>query len=201
MSTLSSQFANHFTYQERQIHYALRAVKIPEDLPLLHKWMHEPHVIPQWQLNKSETELAIYFEKMIVDDHQRLYMIQIDDQDVGYCEIYEAQRDRLSLYYLAQHEDVGWHILLGEKTVVGQGHFRAVMRMIFHFIFENSSAQKIVGEPDENVRSYRYVADEIALEAQGKIKMPEKNAILYYCYRDHFYKKLNELAIGNRMLC
>lgn len=192
MQTLSSQLPNDFSYQEKGIAYALRALTLPADFALIYKWMHEPHVIPQWQLNKPYLELAVYFEKMLMDDHQRLYVIQIEGQDVGYLEIYEAKRDRLSLYYPALENDFGWHILLGEKNVVGKGHFRAVMRMLIYFIFENSSAEKIVGEPDENVKSYQYIAQDIAFEAQKKIKMLEKNAILYHCFRDEFYKKCGE---------
>jgi RimJ/RimL family protein N-acetyltransferase len=194
MKTLSSRLLNHFNYRENGISYALRALSFPDDFPLLYKWMHEPHVIPQWQLNKPEPELAVYFEKMRVDDHQRLYIIQIAGQDVGYLEIYEAKRDRLSLYYPALENDLGWHILLGEKYMVGKGHFKAVMRMMCYFIFEHSPAEKIVGEPDENVKSYEYVAEEIAFEAQQKIQMPEKTAILYHCFRENFYQKCGKYS-------
>lgn len=188
METLSAKLPDHFIYQEKGIHYALRAVQLPQDLPLLFKWMHEPYVIPQWKLDLPLVELAVYFEKMIVDDHQRLYIIEIAGQDSGYLEIYEAKRDRLSLYYTAEEHDMGWHILLGEKNVVGKGHFRACMRMMCHFIFEHSEATKIVGEPDVNVKSYEYVADDIAFEAQKIIHMPEKNAVLYHCFKNKFYE-------------
>jgi acetyl CoA:N6-hydroxylysine acetyl transferase len=194
MQTLSSKLPNEFTYQENGILYALRVLTLPQDFSLLYNWMHEPHVIPQWQLNKPELELAVYFEKMLIDDHQRLYIIQIEGQDVGYLEIYEAKRDRLSLYYPALENDLGWHILLGEKNVVGKGHFKAVMRMMSYFIFEHSPAEKIVGEPDENVKSYEYVAQEIAFEAQKSIQMLEKTAILYHCFREKFYETCGKLT-------
>jgi len=189
MMTLSSQLLDEFYYEEKGIAYGLRAVQLPQDFPLLYKWMHEPHVIPQWQLNKPELELAVYFEKMICDDHQRLFIITIEHTDVGYLEIYEAKRDRLALYYDADDSDLGWHILFGEKHVLGQGHFRAVMRMMSYFIFENSTASRIVGEPDENVKSYAYIAEDIAYQAQKKIKMLEKTAVLYHCYRNEFYSR------------
>lgn len=96
------------------------------------------------------------------------------------------------MYYSALDHDLGWHILLGEKNVVGKGHFRAVMRLIIYFIFENSPAEKIVGEPDERVRSYEYIAQDIAFKAQKKIRMPEKNAILYHCFREEFYERCGE---------
>lgn len=48
------------------------------------------------------------------------------------------------------------------------------MKMMCFFIFENSDASKIVGEPDVAVKSYSYIADQIAFEAQTIIDMPEK---------------------------
>ena len=78
--------------------------------------------------------------------------------------------------------------------MVGKGHFKAVMRMMSYFIFEHSPAGKIVGEPDENVKSYEYVAEEIAFEAQKTIQMLEKTAILYHCFREKFYEKCGKLT-------
>lgn len=75
-----------------------------------------------------------------------------------------------------------------DEHLSGKGHFKAVMRMMCYFIFEHSLAEKIVGEPDENVKSYDYVAEEIAFEAQQKIQMLEKTAILYHCFREKFYQ-------------
>lgn len=194
METISQKLPQRFIYHEKNIRYGLREVVLNQDFPLLYKWMHEPHVIQQWQMDKPELELKVYFERMSVDDHQRLYIIQINDRDIGYLEIYEAARDRLGLYYSADSSDFGWHILFGETDVVGQGHFRAVMRMMSYFIFENSSAKKIVGEPDENVKSYSYVEKEIAFEPQCKIQLPEKVAVLYHCFREKFYQKNGHLS-------
>ncbi len=151
----------------------MRDVILPKDLSLLVKWMHQPHIIPQWQLNKPELELAVYFERMLCDDHQHLYIVQIDGKDVGYLEIYEAKRDRLALYYDAKKDDLGWHVLLSEDAV-GQGHFRAVMRMLSFLIFEHSNAEKVVGEPDQTMSVYEKIRADIALEPQGTIQLQEK---------------------------
>lgn len=188
MPTISEQLPNQFQYEYQNRQYGMREVVLPQDLKQLYQWMHQAHVIPQWQLNHSMTELAVHFEKMSVDDHQRLYIIEIDHKNLGYLEIYEAKRDRLSLYYDADPHDMGWHILLAEEAV-GQGHFRAVMQMMCHFVFAHTSAKKVVGEPDIRVKSYGFVQDQIAFEPQKIIDMPEKKATLYHCYRDKFLKK------------
>ncbi|MBD0210889.1 acetyltransferase, partial [Acinetobacter baumannii] len=145
MLTLSQKLPDYFEYIENDVSYSLRQVQYPQDIPLLHRWMHEPHVIPQWQLNKSEIELKVYFEKMLADDHQRLMIVGINGQDVGYAEIYEGKRDRLARYYKGEDNDLGWHLLFGEKSAFGQGFLRPTIRLLNFYIFENSPTNRIVG--------------------------------------------------------
>ena len=198
MMTLSSQLLDEFHYEERGIAYGLRAVQLPQDFPLLYKWMHEPHVIPQWQLNKSETDLKVYFEKQLADDHHRLFIVGVDGQDVGYAEIYEAKRDRLSRYYIAHELDLGWHLLFGEKSAFGKGYLRTVARLLNFYIFEHANSLKIVGEPDSTVKPYAAVVEEMCYETQGILRMPEKDAMLYYCFRDTFYQKFGEYLVQSQ---
>ncbi|MCL6248647.1 acetyltransferase [Acinetobacter sp. ANC 4945] len=189
MTTLSRQLPDFYEYHENETQYYLRQMKYPDDMALVHKWMHEPHVIPQWQLNKSETELKVYYEKMLADDHHRILIVGVNGEDVGYTEIYEGKRDRLGLYYDGDELDLGWHLLFGEKSVFGKGYLRPVMRLLSFYIFENAASAKIVGEPDHSVKPYAVVVEDMCYEAQRLIPMPEKTAMLYYCFRETFYAK------------
>ena len=192
MKTISQQLPDYFEYFEDGTQYYLRQVQYPLDIPLLHQWMHEPHVIPQWQLNKSELELQVYFDKMLADDHHRLLIVGIDGKDVGYTEIYEGKRDRLGRYYDGDENDLGWHLLFGDKSVFGKGFLRPTIRLLSFYIFEHSKAKKIVGEPDHTVKPYAAVVAELCYESQRLIPMPEKTAMLYYCFRETFYNKFGE---------
>ncbi|WP_180145915.1 GNAT family N-acetyltransferase [Acinetobacter sp. YH12052] len=189
MTTLSRQLPDFYEYHENETQYYLRQMQYPEDMALVHKWMHELHVIPQWQLNKSETELKVYYEKMLADDHHRILIVGVNGEDVGYTEIYEGKRDRLGLYYDGDELDLGWHLLFGEKSVFGKGYLRPVMRLLSFYIFENAASAKIVGEPDHSVKPYAVVVEDMCYEAQRLIPMPEKTAMLYYCFRETFYSK------------
>ena len=192
MLTLSQKLPDYFEYYEDGTQYYLRQVQYPQDILLLHQWMHEPHVIPQWQLNKSELDLQVYFDKMLADDHQRLLIVGVDGKDVGYTEIYEGKRDRLGRYYDGDDSDLGWHLLFGDKSVFGKGFLRPTIRLLSFYIFENSEAKKIVGEPDHTVKPYAAVVADLCYESQRLIPMPEKTAMLYYCFRETFYDKFGE---------
>lgn len=187
LDTHSSRLPDQYELDDFQ-HTAigLRQVRYPEDMPRLYRWMHAGHVIPQWHLNKPTTELNVHFEKMLADDHQRLYLISVNGQWVGYAEIYEAARDRLARYYPAEPEDVGWHLLIGELSAYGKGHLRPIVRTLSHFIFQHTPARRIVGESDHSVQAYEVVAEGLCYESKGLIHMPEKIAMLYLCDRDRF---------------
>lgn len=113
-------------------------------------------------------------KKMLADDHQRLYLVGINGEWVGYAEVCEVARDRLSGHYTADKNDLGWHLLLAEAQDVGKGYLRAIMRLLSFFIFEHSPAKKIVGEPDASVKPYEVVAQEFNYMPQYQIVMPEK---------------------------
>ncbi|RKG38714.1 GNAT family N-acetyltransferase [Acinetobacter rongchengensis] len=200
MNTISQQLPDYYEYHENGTQYYLRQVQYPQDIPLLHQWMHEPHVIPQWQLNKSELELQVYFDKMLADDHQRLLIVGIDGKDVGYTEIYEGKRDRLGRYYQGDDHDLGWHLLFGDKSVFGKGFLRPTIRLLSFYIFEHSQAKKIVGEPDHTVKPYAAVVEEMCYESQRLIPMAEKTAMLYYCFRDTFYHKFGQSLLASQQL-
>lgn len=187
LDTLSSRLPDHYELiDSHQIAVGLRQLRYPDDMPLVHRWMHAGHVIPQWHLHKPTMELNVHFEKMLADDHQRLYLISVEGHLVGYAEIYEPARDRLARYYPAQPDDVGWHLLIGELSAYGKGYLRPIVHMLSHFIFEHSPARRIIGEPDQSVTAYEVVAEALCYEMQGQIQMPEKTAVLYFCERERF---------------
>ncbi|MBH0086086.1 acetyltransferase [Psychrobacter sp. SCQQ22] len=194
MPTITQNLPDTFSIEAYQKMFALRPLKYPDDMPLLYKWMHAEHVVDQWQLHLPMPQLKTHFEKMLADDHQRLYLILCDDKPIGYTEIYETARDRLSHYYKAKETDMGWHILLGDPAVVGKGYLKPTGLMISKFIFEHTEAKKIVGEPDSKVEVYQWLADSFAYRVQRLIEMPEKTAALYFCNRDEFLESRGYLS-------
>ncbi len=188
MPTIAQRLPDNFSIQALNKTFSLRQVKYPEDMKVLYKWMHAEHVVEQWQLHLPMPALKVHFEKMIMDDHQRLYMILCEGKPIGYAEVYEAARDRLALYYKAKETDMGWHILLGDPAVIGRGYLKPTGVLISKLIFEHTDARKIVAEPDSKVEVYKWVADAFGYHVQRTINMPEKTASLYFCNRDDFYE-------------
>lgn len=74
---------------------------------------------------------------MLADDHQRLMIVGINGQDVGYAEIYEGKRDRLARYYKGEDNDLGWHLLFGRNLLLVKA-FAPNNSFIEFLYFENS---------------------------------------------------------------
>ena len=53
-------------------------VEFERDLDTLHKWMHEDHVIPYWNLNFTKEKFAVHLKKALADTHQTLYLGCLD---------------------------------------------------------------------------------------------------------------------------
>ncbi len=188
MKHISQGLPDHYTMLVNGSQYGLRALSYPADLPLVHRWMNTPHVIHQWQMNKPLNELATFLEKMIVDDHQRLYLILLDETPVGYLEVYECHRDRLARYYESSMDDMGWHLLFGETWFEGHGHLRSVLAMINQFIFDAlPNTSRILFEPDSSVTAFKRVAGDLAYTDAGRLAFPEKDATLYICERERYF--------------
>ncbi|HSX51335.1 MAG TPA: GNAT family N-acetyltransferase [Cellvibrio sp.] len=188
MKHLSQCLPERYTRVINSNTYGVRSLRYPADLSLLHRWMNTEHVIQQWQMNKPLHEIATFLEKMLADDHQRLYLILLGETPVGYLEIYECHRDRLARYYQSSTDDMGWHLLFGETWFEGHGHLRPVLAMINHFIFDSlPKTERILFEPDSGVAAFKRVSPDLAYEEIGRLAFPEKDATLYACERKDFF--------------
>lgn len=189
MKSISQCLPDRYIIAIKGNFYGLRSLCYPRDLSLLHRWMNTEHVIQQWQMNKPLNEIAFFLEKMLADDHQRLYLILLDDTPVGYLEIYECHRDRLARYYASSVNDIGWHLLFGETWFEGHGHLRPVLTMINRFVFDSlPQTERILFEPDSSVAAFKRVTRDLAYDEIGRLAFPEKDATLYACERKIFSK-------------
>jgi hypothetical protein len=58
------------------------------DLELVHGWMHQPHVVPFWQLDLDRAGVAAYLRRAAADDHQHVLVGQVDGEPVSYGECF-----------------------------------------------------------------------------------------------------------------
>lgn len=168
---------------------AFRLVSLEQDLPLIHNWMNQPHVVPFWNLALSLEEMRQHLEKAIADTHQTLYIGMLNGIPMSYWESYWTADDIVARHYTADPTDQGIHLLIGEPEFLGKGYALPLLRAMTHFQFQNVETQKIVAEPD--IRNYKmiHVFERCGFEFQKAIALPDKTAALMFCDRTQFQQR------------
>lgn len=166
-----------------------RLVNLKQDLPLIHTWMNQPHVIPFWHLAFSLEDMRRHLEKAIADTHQTLYIGMLNGVPMSYWESYWVTDDILAQHYAADPADQGIHLLIGAPEFLGKGYALPLLRAMTHFQLQRLETQKIVAEPDTRNDKMIHVFEQCGFEFQKAIALPDKTAALMFCDRTQFQKR------------
>ncbi|WP_206186547.1 GNAT family N-acetyltransferase [Thermoflavimicrobium daqui] len=170
---------------------SFRQVQLEEDLDRLHQWMHEPHVIPFWNLAIPREQYREHLCKFLADSHQTLYIGSLDGVPMSYWETYWAKDDILGKFYDFHPEDQGIHLLIGPPSFLGKGYIYPLLQTMTYHLFQHPQTEKIVAEPDIRNKKMIYVFQKCGFEFQKEIDLPDKRAALMYCYREPFLRSVS----------
>lgn len=165
----------------------LRPLDLAQDLDCLHEWLHHPHTIPNWQLNKTKPELHEHFKQGLADTHQALFIASIDGQELAYAELYYAPQDRLADFCKVEAGDYGLHLLIGPPEAIGKGHSEALLCALTDYLFQYEQAKRVLVEPNHKVVQFSILERKLGFANLGLVKLPEKTAVLYAGNPEHFY--------------
>jgi RimJ/RimL family protein N-acetyltransferase len=186
----ASTSAHHFIVNDEQIgkQIAFRPVTMEADFERIHRWMHQEHVIPFWQLNLPLAKFREHLQKELAG-HQQLYIGSLDDTPVSYWETYRVIEDRLGRYYEAESDDHGVHLLIGETSYLGKGYALPLLRAITYHLFQQTHCGKVVAEPDIRNQKMIHIFEKCGYQKQQKLQLPEKEACLLFCTRKTFMRR------------
>lgn len=193
-----------FTHLNRTISF--RPVRVKEDLPILHRWMHQKHIKPFWKLDLSMEDLHTWLTKSTEASYKDVYMGYIDDEPACYLIAYAIMEDPINNYYAAQSGDLGMHLLIGPREYLNPTDGEAIILAMGYFLFNKYGATRIIGEPDVRNRIILPIIKrlgakelkEIELKAKkAKLVAIEKQALLDYCAQYPYKATLNGTVIKN----
>lgn len=179
----------HYTYNcpESNNFIDLYHVDLELDFHLLYDWMHHPHVAQFWQLNKAREELLQHFKHELGREHQELFILAINHQLVAYAETYLVAKDRIADFYPHQALDYGLHLLIGEKTALGHGYSKLIIRALSDYLFKQHNARRVIVEPNVAVKQLEVLHTKLGFSHLGKLHLAEKTANLYAINQEQFY--------------
>ncbi|MPZ13194.1 MAG: GNAT family N-acetyltransferase [Chloroflexi bacterium] len=160
-------------------HFALRPVDLEVDLDLLHAWMHQPHIVPFWQLAIGRDELAVYLRAKASADHEGPLIGCLDGRPISYWEAYWAARDPLAAYYEVDEHDQGIHLLIGPPECTGHGLGLRLLEAVVAWQFgREPRTRRVVAEPDVRNMRMIHVFTRAGFRKAGEIELPDKRAAL-----------------------
>lgn len=168
---------------------SFRTVDVEKDLDVFHHWHNQAYVYDLWDLNKPKDELKTYLEKGLKDPHQIPMMVEIDNEPVGYFEIYWIAEDRLGPYYDHKAYDRGFHFLIGNKNFLGRETTCAIVRSVMHMIYlDDYRTEQIAVEPRaDNKKVIRYSLLVPGWRFVKEFDFPHKRAALLIADREAFF--------------
>ena len=159
---------------------------LPEhDTALLHDWMHRPHVVEFWAMEWSEEWIRDYLARQVDDPARTPYIGFVDDEPVGYIEVYDPARDVLGAHAPVLPGDIGAHVLIGEEEHLGR-YSVAIGRAVVRFLFKRPGVLRIVGEPDVRNHQFLSLLAFLGFRKHSEVELPDKRAAFMVCERVDF---------------
>ena len=155
------------------------------DVELIHDWMHKPHVAEFWAMAWPATWIRDYLQRHHDDPTRSAYLGFVDDQPVGYLEVYDPAQDVLGAHYPVQPGDIGAHVLIGEEEYLGR-YSVALGMATNRFLFRRPEVRRIVGEPDVRNHNFLSLLAFLGYRKEAELDLPDKRAAFMVCERRTF---------------
>lgn len=135
------------------------------DLPLIHRWLHTPHVARWWyeDLGTPE-EVSRRYTAYIEDGAEPVepYLILCGDRPVGYIQSYRVADDEEYERLVDIPDSVGIDVFIGEEELLyrGFGPF-LIRRFLRDFVFADETVEVCIIDPEPGngaaIRAYEKV--------------------------------------------
>jgi RimJ/RimL family protein N-acetyltransferase len=166
--------------------FALRIVRLENDLDLVHGWMNDPQVAAFWELDGPRERTEQHLIEQASLDYTAAYLGLLDGEPMSYWEVYRADLDPLLAgRYPARPHDTGLHVLIGPRALRGRGIGSALLRdLASRALAADPQATRVLAEPDvRNVASVRAFA-RAGFRVLGIVELAAKRAALLARERD-----------------
>jgi len=159
--------------------FSLHEIHTKRDLPLLHTWMNDPDVARWWHLAGDEEVVRRHLAEQAARSHTHAYLGCLDDEPIGYWELYRADLDDLARHYPAHPHDVGVHVLIGPPARRGRGVGAALLRAVAELVLRAApDTGRVIAEPDRRNTASVAAFERAGFTRAGDVELPDKSAAL-----------------------
>ncbi len=145
-----------------------------EDLPMVRRWLEEPHVVQWWGDTIRQFELV---SQDLEVEAMKQYIVVTDGRPFAYVQCYDptAWPDN----GLGEHPPGtrGIDQFIGELDMVGHGHGSAFLRAFVDGVLA-AGAPRVITDPDpDNARAIR-AYEKAGFQQEGRVNTPDGIALL-----------------------
>jgi aminoglycoside 6'-N-acetyltransferase len=131
--------------------YSFRPVT-EADLPLISRWLHQPHVAAWW--GDPETEIDQIREHIDSISVEPL-IVELDGRPIAYLQSYDPHLEDDHPYADQPFGTLGVDLSIGEPELIGIGHGPAILRQFLLLLFEEGAPRVVIDPDATNARAIR----------------------------------------------
>ncbi len=149
------------------------------DVSLVHKWMHAEHVAATW---RQDWSLPRWFEELstqLAGEHSLPCIVSFDGREFAYVELYRVARDKIGECYPFHPRDLGVHIAVGDRQIIGRGLGSALLDALAVGLFDaDPECRRVVAEPDVHNGASVAAFGKAGYHQVAEVGLPDKNSAL-----------------------
>jgi RimJ/RimL family protein N-acetyltransferase len=176
--------------------FAVRPLRIPADIPVIHDWVSRDYAVYWGMQGKSVEEVERAYREIVAPEHAGAYIGLHDGRPAFLMECYQPIHDPIGRHYDARPDDRGMHILVAPAERPIHGYTWHVFTVVMDFLFSDASVWRIVVEP--NVRNDKIHAlnrragfqYQKTVDLPATATQPAKTAYLSFCTREQYAEAL-----------
>ena len=136
---------------ERASRYSFRDVT-EADLPLIARWMAEPHIAEWWDDPDAEiAHIRAHMDSVSVEP----LIVELAGRPIAYLQSYDPHLEDNHPYQDQPHGTLGVDLSIGPPELLDQGHGSAMLRQFCDELFEEGCPRVIIDPDPDNARAIR----------------------------------------------
>lgn len=154
---------------------------------LIINWVKSEHTKFWCMREMDNKEIFEFYKKMQESSHSTAYMGRLNSEPIFLLEVYDPEFDEINKHYEVKDGDIGMHFLIAPKQSSPiHGLSQSILQIIIKFIFSNSSASRVIVEPDVNNKKIHVLNKKIGFIYQYPINLSYKIGYLAFLEKEDF---------------
>ena len=172
--------------------FGLRPLRIPDDIPTIHDWVHRDYARFWGLVGASVAEVEETYRAITARPHVEAFLGFHEGSPAFLVETYLPAEDPIAAHYDARPSDRGMHVLVAPATTPIAGFGFCVFTVVMDFVFDDPSVERVVVEPDVRNEKIHALNRRAGFEYQRLVELPAspgapaKTAHLAFCTRDRY---------------